>query len=160
MSNWLNTLFNAIERALALAFMGTVALSLANAIGRYGLGLSFAWIDELQVNILIWMTFLGAAVASQRQRHLRIDLLARLLPPAGRAVLNLAEQLLVLCLCSLAAWHSVAYVRNLFALDLRSDGAGLPLWIVHAALPIGLTMIALLAVLTLLDGRRKPQIRQ
>ena len=49
-------------------------------VGRYLFGLSFLGSDEVQIFIMIGMTFLGAVVVSRRNMHLRMDVLVRYLP--------------------------------------------------------------------------------
>ena len=56
-----------IEVALALAFIFAVLLNFANVVGRYLLGLSLLGADEVQIFIMVAMTFLGAAVVTRRK---------------------------------------------------------------------------------------------
>jgi TRAP-type C4-dicarboxylate transport system permease small subunit len=62
-----------IEVTLALAFIFAVLLNFANVVGRYLLGLSLLGADEVQIFIMVAMTFLGAAVVTRRNLHLRMD---------------------------------------------------------------------------------------
>ena len=59
-----------IERVLAYAFIGAVALNFINVVGRYGFGRTILSADELQIFIMVFMTFLGAAVVAWRDQHL------------------------------------------------------------------------------------------
>ena len=73
-------LTRAIEQALALAFIVAVIVNFANVVGRYVFDYAFLGADEAQIYIMIWMAFLGAAVVSWRERHLRMDVLVRVFP--------------------------------------------------------------------------------
>ena len=57
-----------IERALAYAFIAAVGLNFINVIGRYGFGSTILSADELQIYIMVFMTFLGAAVVAWRNQ--------------------------------------------------------------------------------------------
>ena len=55
-----------IEIVLALAFILAVMLNFTNVIGRYLFGFALLGSDELQVFVMVAMTFLGAAVVTRR----------------------------------------------------------------------------------------------
>ena len=57
----------AIERALALALIAGVSLNFANVVDRYLLGGTILGADEIQVFIMVWMTFLAAGVVAWRR---------------------------------------------------------------------------------------------
>ena len=82
-----------IELALALAFIAAVLLNFTNVVGRYLFGLSLLGADEVQVFIMVGMTFLGAAVVTRRNQHLRMDVLVRFMPTWLRLLLRVAEHI-------------------------------------------------------------------
>jgi TRAP-type transport system small permease protein len=135
-----------IELFLGTAFMLAVALNFATIIGRYFFNRSILGSDEIQIYTMIWMTFVGAVVVTWRHQHLRIDVLITRLPNRLRIALLAIELLLVLGITSLLCVQSWRYTISMLMLDRRSDLAGLPLWVAHAALAIGLGMIAIIAV--------------
>jgi TRAP-type transport system small permease protein len=78
-----------LEVILAVLLIGVVVITLANVWSRsFGSG-AIVWVDESARRILIWMTFIGSALAVAKATHLRIDSLfgnaprwlARALPP-------------------------------------------------------------------------------
>jgi TRAP-type C4-dicarboxylate transport system permease small subunit len=95
---------------------------------------------------MVWIAFLGAAMVSWRERHLRMDVLAARLPPRAAAALRFVERLAVLALAGLVAWQSWLYVGLMLQVDRRSDAAGLPMALPHAAVGAGFTLIALIAL--------------
>ena len=72
-----------IELVLALAFILAVLLNFTNVVGRYLFGISLLGSDELQVFIIVGVTFLGAAVVTRRNQHLRMDVLVQFMPAAA-----------------------------------------------------------------------------
>ena len=135
----------AIERTLALALIVGVGLNFANVVDRYVLGGSILGADELQVFIMVWMTFLAAAVVAWRGKHLRMDALARFLPERLRAALRAAELVVLVLLAGLALALSAQYTWSMFVLQQKSNTAGIPMWIPHSAVPLGFGLIALIA---------------
>jgi TRAP-type C4-dicarboxylate transport system permease small subunit len=47
---------------------------------RYVMNDSFAWTEELAVNCLIAIVFIGSAMCVRKDRHIQVDILYRLLP--------------------------------------------------------------------------------
>jgi tripartite ATP-independent transporter DctM subunit len=60
------------------------ALVLTGVFFRYALNNPLYWAEEAARLLLIWLSFVGAALAFQRQQHLAMDVLMRLVPDALR----------------------------------------------------------------------------
>ena len=133
----------AIELALAIAFLFAIGLNFTNVIGRYLLGSSILWADEVQVFIMIAMTFLGAAVVTWRRQHLRMDVLAKMMPRPVQQLLKVLELILMLGLCSFILFESQDYAMRMYQLGRNSDSAGVPMWIPHGSLAIGFGLMVL-----------------
>lgn len=55
---------------LLFLIIGTMAFSMAvNVFCRFCLKFSLSWADELSLSLLVWLTFLGAAVAVREGLH-------------------------------------------------------------------------------------------
>ncbi len=133
-----------IEVTLALAFIFAVVLNFANVLGRYIFGISLLGADEVQIFIMIAMTFLGAAVVTRRNLHLRMDVLVRFLPTPVQLVLRVAEQLLLVALACFVLTQSYFYARQM-------------LWIPHGMVALGFGLMLIFAVCKLLRlARRMP----
>ena len=137
----MNRLMNAIERILALAFIAAVCLNFANVVGRYGFGRSIAAADEIQIYIMVFMAFLGAAVVSWRRQHLRMDVLVRFLPRKVRRGLGFLELALVAAVAGFALVQSWRYSAQMLALGRTSDVGGIPMWIPHGAVTLGFFLL-------------------
>lgn len=135
-----------IEYALALAFIAAVALNFANVVGRYGFGKMMLGADEIQIYIMVWMAFLGAAVITWRKQHLRMDVLVKLFPAPVQTALRIAELALMLVLAVFVLTQSFDYARRLFDFGQTSNTAHVPMWIPHSAVWVGFGLIALIAL--------------
>jgi TRAP-type C4-dicarboxylate transport system permease small subunit len=145
----MNLVMKSLERALALAFIFAVVLNFANVIGRYVVGRTIDGADEVQIYIMVAMAFLGAAAVAWRRDHLRMDVLARRVPPLARTVLQVLEVALIVVLAAFVLWQSAGYTWQMLTLGRVSDGAGIPMWIPHSAVAIGFGLMALVAVVQL-----------
>ena len=148
-------LTRAIEQALALAFIVAVCVNFANVVGRYVFDYAFLGADEAQIYIMIWMAFLGAAVVSWRERHLRMDVLVRWFPMPVQAALRAAELLLLAGLGGFVLLESASYAWRIFTLGQRSNTAGIPMWLPHSAVALGFGLIALIALWRVAKAARR-----
>jgi len=144
-----------LEKLLGLALIIAVLINFVNVVGRYIFGSTFISADEVQIYIMVYIAFLGAAVATWRRIHLRMDVLVQRLPGGIKAVLAAAELVLILVLASLVLYVSSGYVTQMAGLDARSQNAGIPMWIPHSAIVLGFGLIAVLAVLQIVQLFRK-----
>jgi len=149
-----------IEFTLGIAFIFAVALNFFTAFDRYIFKKSIVGADEVQIYILVWMTFVGAAIVTWRHQHLRMDVLASRFPRFLRLFLLGAELALALALMVLLMSQSTKYAVQMSLIDRRSDLTGLPMWIPHIALAIGFGLIALMTawrIVELIINRAEPE---
>jgi TRAP-type C4-dicarboxylate transport system permease small subunit len=144
-----------LEKLLGVALIVAVVYNFVNVIGRYVFGETFISADEVQIYIMVYIAFLGAAVATWRRAHLRMDVLVQRLPRALKATLAALELALVLVLAGFVLYVSSGYVKQMAGLDARSQNAGIPMWIPHSAIVLGFGLIAVLAVLQIFQLFRK-----
>lgn len=135
-----------IELTLALAFIFAVLLNFGNVVGRYLFGVSLLGADEVQIFIMVGMTFLGAAVVTRRDLHLRMDVLVRYLPAPVRVALRVVELLLLATVAGFVVSQSYFYAGQMLRIGRTSDMAGVPMWIPHGTVALGFALILIVAV--------------
>lgn len=140
-----------IERALAYAFIAAVALNFINVVGRYAFGDTILSADELQIFIMVFMTFLGAAVVAWRNQHLCMDVVVNALPSTVRWPIKIAELVAIFVLAAFVLWNSTYYARQMFDIGRVSDMARVPMWIPHGVVALGFGLMALIAGLRLVE---------
>jgi len=141
----LDRLTRIIELALAFAFIVAVLLNFTNVVGRYMFGLSLLGSDEVQVFIVVAMTFLGAVVVTRRNEHLRMDVLVQFMPEAAHLLLRIAEQVLLILLAGFVLSQSYFYAGQMLRIGRASDMAGVPMWIPHGSVALGFALVLLIA---------------
>lgn len=83
-----NTVAEVAGVGVFVTILGVVFL---NAMGRYALGATFIWGDELVIALLPWLGMLGMFLAIRRRQVIRIDFFVGLFPPRLRQGLHLAS---------------------------------------------------------------------
>ena len=149
-----------IEVTLALAFIFAVLLNFGNVVGRYLFGISLLGSDEVQIFIMVGMTFLGAAVVTRRNLHLRMDVLVRFLPAPVRVALRVVELLLLATVAGFVVSQSYFYAGQMLRIGRTSDMAGVPMWIPHGTVALGFALILIVAVLGSRAHRATPALQR
>lgn len=82
---------------------------------RYVMNDSFAWTEELAVNCLIAIVFIGSAMCIRKDRHIQVDILYRFLPAkASRVLATLVDVVRVafLAYATLLVWKYIQLVGD------------------------------------------------
>ena len=137
------------------AFALIVALTIAQVFFRFALDSPLIWSEELARLLLVWATFVGAAVVAWDGTHLNVDVLFARLPPALKAMARWFNLLVALAFLAVMAWFSIPLIR----IESMSDmGAlGIPFgWVRAPALVGGGLMIAFILLRRFYRLRRGP----
>lgn len=105
-----------LESLCVALLAATVVLTVVQVLFRYVLGASIAWTEELARFAFVWSVFLGFAVLTGRERHMRLDMLRGRGSPAFAA----AVEFLAL---SIVAAASVAMLLHGSSFAMRVTGA-------------------------------------
>ena len=159
---WLDRLSTLVEK-LAGLFLGAItALVFASAIGRYAFAAPIPDAFDVARLMLGVAVLWGFASVGYRGAHIKVDLVAELLPARARLCLDVVAALVLLGFTVLLAWMLLGRVESAFASNESTFDLRLPVWPWLAAIWLGVvasvfTIVSRLA-LTLLgeapDGQR------
>jgi TRAP-type C4-dicarboxylate transport system permease small subunit len=102
----------------------------------------FVWADILLRHIVLWIGFVGAALATSQERHISIDALTRFLSERARRGILALTQVFAAGVCIVLANAAVTFVQN----DLEFGStvyAEIPSWYSQIIIPVGFSAIAL-----------------
>lgn len=148
-----------IEEILGAGLMATmVAVLFVQVVSRFVLGSSLSWSEELARYVFIWLIFLCLGAVTVRGEHIAIDILTDRMPAGAQRVLGQICLVLAFAInCALLVkGFEIAFV--IADLGQTSAALSLPMWIVYAALPVGMALTALRGVqASVLLWRRPPR---
>jgi TRAP-type transport system small permease protein len=146
-----------LDRLLGLVLCAVVLLNFVSAASRYVFGRAILGADEVQVYAVVWLVFVGGARVAWRRSHLRMDVLSARLQGRTARVREVLEDLLAVAVCGVMSWVSLQFVLQMHGMGQRSDGAGIPMWLAHAAVLGGFALMTLAAGFALVQSLRVPQ---
>ena len=102
-----------IERGVAVGlFSLLIGLICINILTRNVFHWTSHALLELAPTVVLWLALVGATLALKYQRHIKIELLLRFLPPPLQRMATLLTRLFAMGICALLAWASVTFVYN------------------------------------------------
>jgi len=117
------------------ALAGLTIVVALNVFCRFVLRFSLSWADETAMILLVWLTFLGAAVAMRDRMHYAFDYVVQRLPLAGQRVLRIATIVLCMAMTVLLVYWSGKVV--FLITDWVMPATGIRRSWVYAACPVG-----------------------
>lgn len=95
-----------LDASLCLILGVMAAIVSASVFCRFALNSPLSWADELAQILLVWLTFLGAAVAVREDGHYYLNYLSRRAAGRGARVLQLTRDLAALAAIGVLLYFS------------------------------------------------------
>jgi tripartite ATP-independent transporter DctM subunit len=136
-----------VEIPAAMLVVAEIVILFAGVVARYGLHQPLIWSDELASILFLWLAMLGAAVAFRRSEHMRMTAIVANTKPSMRAYLDCVATCAALAFVILIAWPSYEYAYE--ESFITTPALQIPNIWRAAALPVGICLMALFALLRL-----------
>jgi tripartite ATP-independent transporter DctM subunit len=141
---WLGAVVELAAMALVVA---EIAILFGGVVARYGFDAPLVWSDELASILFLWLAMLGAVIAFRRDEHMRMTAAVATLRAPARAVLETFAIGAALAFLLLIAWPAYQYARD--EVPITTPALQISDALRAAALPIGILLMAVFAVLRL-----------
>lgn len=143
-SNWEKTddAIARIEIILIVFFLGfMIFVAFLQIVLRNLFSTGLDWGDSFLRNLVLWIGFLGATLATREGKHINIDIVSRWLPSLERNIASLMTHLFSFAVCSLLTYAALKFIRNEFQMADRTL-FNIPAWIPEIILPITFILMA------------------
>ena len=141
------------DALLVLLLAAMILLATAQIVLRNFFDAGISWGDPALRLLVLWLTLLGAMVATRENNHISIDILSHFLSPIARERVQRFTNLFAGIVCLLIAWHAARLVMMEKA-DATVVFASLPAWVAELIMPIGFAIMALRFIVNSLFGTR------
>ena len=128
------------EILLFIAFLTITVITFLNVVSRNFAGASLAFTEEITINLLVLITFLGSAIGVRKYAHLGFTLLFDKGNKAVRIFIVFFAGLAGLLLFGVLTWYGWEMVSFQKLMNQKTPALGMPQWILSLALPLGALM--------------------
>ena len=135
--------FENLEKWLFVIILGSLAaFAVLQIILRNFFSTGLVWGDDLLRHGVLWISVLGASRATLERKHIRIDLLPRVMPARIGFISDFICCFVSFLVCVVLFWASWNFVRGeRLAGDIAF--ASIPYWCLELIFPIGFAIMAL-----------------
>ena len=153
---------NGIARAEAFLLAAGVLLmavnTVANVVGRFGLGRSIQATEEVNRILIILITFAGISYAARHGRHIRMTAFFDMMPVKPRKLLMILIALVTSVFMFALAWYSWGYLQTTMGRGRLLPSLQIPVWWTLVWVPVGFFMTGLQYLLTAIKNILQPDI--
>lgn len=127
-----------LDELIAASLLGIMAvLTFVNVLNRYIFKASFAFTEEITVNLFVWITLLGIAIAFRRGSNLTMSNLYDSFPVRLKQASNIISALIgIIIFCFLIYNSGREILKNMTFYHTTSESLGIPTWIYSMGTPV------------------------
>jgi TRAP-type C4-dicarboxylate transport system permease small subunit len=144
-----------IENVMAASALGMATLiAIVAVLLRYIFGIFLFWSEEAIIYLIIYSTFLGAVITLRHNEHVNVDIFGAFVKRRGKRILGVLAAAITVVYLVCVGFFAWLLLFEPFSTSTITPSLKLPLWVVEAAVPIGLTLMLLRALEILVRAAR------
>ena len=159
---FLGTIDSTISRIesfmLATGVLLMAANTIANVVGRFALGQSIFFSEELNRILIILITFAGISYAARQGRHIRMSAIYDAMPPRVRKIMMIVISLITASCMFGLCWYAIGYIDTQAGRGRLLPALQIPVWWTLVWVPVGFLMTGLQYLLTAIKNMTEKDI--
>jgi TRAP-type C4-dicarboxylate transport system permease small subunit len=138
------------ENALAVLFLTTMIIAVGTQVlSRYFLPVPVSWTEELARYSLIWLTFIGAAMAIHSKGHFVLEVVLNKMTPKIKYIIQIGILIILAVFLSVNAYSSALILK---VLQYQTSAAlQVPMSYVYLSMPVGSIFMLIHVIVQLVD---------
>ncbi len=125
-----------VEQTLIITFLSfMIIVALLQIILRNVFSTGLDWGESFLRNLVLWIGFIGATLATREGKHINIDIVSRWLPSLARNIVTMITHLFSFSVCCLLTYAAMKFIGNEVQMDNRTL-LNSPAWIPEMILPV------------------------
>jgi TRAP-type C4-dicarboxylate transport system permease small subunit len=152
---WLDERISRLEKILiATLLTAMILIAFSQIVLRNFFNTGIAWGDALVRYLVVWVGFIGAAIAAKEDKHITIDVLARWITGEGESTIQAISHFSSAAICGLLTWAGIKFIW--FEAEMGGTAFfNLPVWVPELIIPITFGLMTLRYTLRLINGFTK-----
>ena len=142
-----------VRAFIVLTYSYFCLIILIEVIRRYAFGDSSAWGEMTARYAFVYMTYAAAAEGIRQKKHIRVDLIDKIIKPKSMILLNIYYDILVTIVAILVIYYSLKLINVQLTFGIVMTAADINMAFAQAALPLGWALILIRISQNWLDSR-------
>lgn len=163
MNRWerIDDVIGRVEQMLiAFLLSAMILLVFSQIVLRNFFSTGISWGDALVRYLVLWVGFIGAALATREGRHINIEVFSHWMSDRSNIILEAVTNLVSAIICGLLAYAAVNFIR--FEAQMGSTSfLHLPVWVPELILPVTFGLMSLrfaMRIVSVSTGLRNPDL--
>ncbi len=140
---FLDRYISRLEQILIAALLTVMILmAFSQIVLRNFFSTGIAWGDSLVRYLVVWVGFIGAAIAVKEDKHITIDVLSRWITRGGESTIQAISHFSSAVICGLLTWAGIKFIW----FEAQMGGTAffnLPVWVPELIIPITFGLMTL-----------------
>ena len=147
-----------VRAFIVLTYSYFCLIILIEVIRRYAFGDSSAWGEMTARYAFVYMTYAAAAEGIRQKKHIRVDLIDKIIKPKSLTLLNIYYDILVTIVAILVIYYSLKLINVQLTFGIVMTAADINMAFAQAALPLGWALMLIRITQNWVDSRnlKKP----
>ena len=142
-----------VRAFIVLTYSYFCLIILVEVIRRYAFGDSSAWGEMTARYAFVYMTYAAAAEGIRQKKHIRVDLIDKIIKPKSLTLLNVYYDILVTIVAILVIYYSLKLINVQLTFGIVMTAADINMAFAQAALPLGWALVLIRITQNWLDSR-------
>jgi TRAP-type C4-dicarboxylate transport system permease small subunit len=145
MDHWerVDEIIDRVEQSVLVILLSLMILiAFSQIVLRNVFDTGLTWGDPLVRNLVLWVGFIGAALATREGKQINIDVLSRWMPPRGKGFIEGITDLFSSFICALLTFAALKFIKNEVQMG-NVTFLGVPFWMAEIILPITFALMTL-----------------
>ena len=143
-----------VRAFIVLTYSYFCLIILIEVIRRYAFGDSSAWGEMTARYAFVYMTYAAAAEGIRQKKHIRVDLIDKIIKPKSLTLLNIYYDILVTIVAILVIYYSLKLINVQLTFGIVMTAADINMAFAQAALPLGWALMLIRITQNWLDSRK------
>lgn len=128
---------NKIEEGLVgAALLGLATLTFIETVLRYTVSYTFAWFGEFANYMMIFCTYLGAAIGVKYGTHFSMEAVTEYAPDRVSHLVKTIAYAISGIVCVLFLYYGIVHILKLKEFEVKSSAMQLPMFIPYIPIPL------------------------
>ena len=141
-----------VRAFIVLTYSYFCLIILIEVVRRYAFGDSSAWGEMTARYAFVYMTYAAAAEGIRQKKHIRVDLIDKIIKPKSMTLLNIYYDILVTIVAILVIYYSLKLINVQLTFGIVMTAADINMAFAQAALPLGWALILIRITQNWLDS--------
>jgi TRAP-type C4-dicarboxylate transport system permease small subunit len=125
-----------VEEIFLVIFLSSmIVIAFFQIVLRNLFSTGLPWGDSLVRNLVLWIGFIGAAIATREGKHITINVVSQWVPALEKVYIELLTQLFSVVICGLLTFAALKFIENEAQMG-NIALLGISAWILEIILPI------------------------